>query len=483
MSECLISIRLVLLAAIPTLFLFAACDSTTGQEAPTLRAGAAKTNLDPKPGVSLDGPISKNGPVTSIHDSLHARALVLESGDTTLAIVICDACMIDREVFDAAKRLVQQSIGIRFDHLLMAATHTHAAPRLIHVGTSEADNAYHRWATERIAESVIAAYQNLAPAEIGYASFEEPDLIACRRFVCEPGSVGLNPFGEAGERIKSVAGKSSQIIEPAGPIDPTFSILAVRHTDGSPLAILGNFSVHYVGGYKRGSVSADYFGHYCTALEQSLESSDRHPPVVALMSNGTSGNTGSIQSGGKPNQPFELMQVAARSFARKTLESIDGLEYESRPFVRFSQSELQFAVRKPSETRLAWAQKIKQTQSQAYPHRWSGVYADEAIHLSSYPDHVSLILQAISIGDIGIAAMPSEVFAQTGLAIKRGSPFAATINIELANGYGGYLPTPEDHEMGGYETWPARSSFLETEAEPRIRLEALRLLKEVHVRN
>ena len=72
------------------------------------------------------------------------------------------------------------------------------------------------------------------------------------------------------------------------------------------------------------------------------------------------------------------------------------------------------------------------------------------------------------IGDLGIAAIPCEVFAETGLAIKRQNPFKQTFTIELANGCNGYLPTPEQHKLGGYETWRARSSYLEAEAAPKI---------------
>ena len=47
--------------------------SLRGDDAkPVLRAGAATADITPEEGVSLDGPISKNGPVTGIHDPLHA---------------------------------------------------------------------------------------------------------------------------------------------------------------------------------------------------------------------------------------------------------------------------------------------------------------------------------------------------------------------------------------------------------------------------
>ena len=107
------------------------------------------------------------------------------------------------------------------------------------------------------------------------------------------------------------------------------------------------------------------------------------------------------------------------------------------------------------------------------------IYAEEALHLSKYPESVLVPIQAIRIGDIGIVAIPCEVFGQTGLAIKSESPLKRTFTIELANGYYGYLPTAQEHELGGYETWPARSSFLEVNAESKIRAEALRLLRKV----
>jgi neutral ceramidase len=64
-----------------------------------------------------------------------------------------------------------------------------------------------------------------------------------------------------------------------------------------------------------------------------------------------------------------------------------------------------------------------------------------------------VILQAIRIGEQAIVSMPFEVFVEIGLEIKQKSPFPHTFVIELANGGYGYLPTPQQHELGGYETW------------------------------
>src|SRR5262249_61541307 len=72
-----------------------------------------------------------------------------------------------------------------------------------------------------------------------------------------------------------------------------------------------------------------------------------------------------------------------------------------------------------------------------------------------------------------------EVSALPGLKIKARSPLKSTFTIELANGSEGYIPPPEQHALGGYTTWPARTAALEVQAEPRIVDAVLRLLETV----
>jgi hypothetical protein len=81
---------------------------------------------------------------------------------------------------------------------------------------------------------------------------------------------------------------------------------------------------------------------------------------------------------------------------------------------------------------------------------------------------VPVTLQVLRVGDLSIAAIPCEVFVETGLRLKRTSPFGRHFTVSLANGYNGYLPQASDHPLGGYETWRARSSYLEAEAETKI---------------
>jgi hypothetical protein len=81
-------------------------------------------------------------------------------------------------------------------------------------------------------------------------------------------------------------------------------------------------------------------------------------------------------------------------------------------------------------------------------------YARSTLSAHERPEEVVTVkVQAIRIGEIAVCAIPFEAFVQIGLDLKRRSPFEQTMVIGLANGRHGYLPTPEHHQLGGYETW------------------------------
>ena len=96
---------------------------------------------------------------------------------------------------------------------------------------------------------------------------------------------------------------------------------------------------------------------------------------------------------------------------------------------------------------------------------------------------MSIPLQVLKLGDMAIAAVPCEAFAEIGLELKEKGPFEDMFTISLANGYYGYLPTPEQHALGGYETWRARSSFLEIKASIQIVDTVLKLMRQLEERN
>ena len=122
---------------------------------------------------------------------------------------------------------------------------------------------------------------------------------------------------------------SADLIEPAGPIDPEVGILSVRAADGRPLALLANYSLHYVGGVTGDAVSADYFGAFADRVQQLLTADRQDPAFVGIMSNGTSGNINNINfrepAAGQP--PYAQIRHVADVVATEAARVAGAIEH------------------------------------------------------------------------------------------------------------------------------------------------------------
>jgi hypothetical protein len=212
-----------------------------------------------------------------------------------------------------------------------------------------------------------------------------------------------------------------------------------------------------------------------------LGSGGQDPPFVGILSNGTSGNINNVdfRTAGEKQEPYVQMRKVAALVAAEAARVAGAIAYHDWVPLAMREARLTLARRPTPKDEVARARFILE---QAKGMSLSGVeqiYARETVLLDAYPPADETILQALRIGELGIATSPCETFVETGLAIKRESPLKPTFTIELANDYRGYLPTAEHHKLGGYETWRARSSYLEVGAEAKIRAKILELLNEV----
>jgi hypothetical protein len=439
------------------------------------RAGAAAVDITPTRFPVIINGMFEERTANTATDPLHARGLVLDEGATRIAIVIVDSCMMPRELLDRAKDLIRQSTGISTDHILIAATHTHSAPAAMGCLGSRADAAYVEFLVPQLVRTVELANRNLAPAQVGWAVVQDPEHTYLRRWIRRPDRILTDPFGEKSVRANMHPGYlSPDAIGPSGPADPGLSVLAVRSPGGQPIALLANYSMHYYGST---AVSADYFGRFADEVTRRLGGDGKGPPCVGIMSQGTSGDLYRVDYS-KPQRPPDTIDEYSAALAGKAIEAYRSIRWQDSAPLAMDETLLMLRRRTPSPERLEKCKKIVAELKGTLPTKRNDIYALEQIYLDKEPAR-ELKIQGIRIGDLGIAAIPNEVFALTGLKIKAQSPLQPTFTIELANGAEGYIPPPEQHALGGYTTWPARTAALEVQAEPRIVEIALRSLEEV----
>ena len=169
----------------------------------------------------------------------------------------------------------------------------------------------------------------------------------------------------------------------------------------------------------------------------------------------------------------------AETLAREAARIYSKLEYQTEFPLGVREVEIEVGVRKPTDAEVKEAEQKLSTAERPLK-GLPLIYARETTLLAKFPDTVKVKVQVMRIGSLAIASCPFETFTETGLAIKKGSPFAKTFTISLANGYNGYLPPPDEHQRGGYETWRARSSYVATDAEPKVRQSILQLLSDLN---
>jgi neutral ceramidase len=444
--------RIWILALAGCVGLAARVECVAAGEIARLQAGAAVVDITPR-----EFPIRVRGRLRDrAHDALHARALVFSDGMTTLAIAVVDNLGVAAEACDDAKEIAARQCGIAHENIMIASTHTHSAPSSNATEGEPAVVAYRRVIVEGMAESIVRAHAALQPASIGYGSHPLDEEVRNRRWYLKPGKMTPNPWGMM-DKVKTNAGQSEEVLDrPAGPIDPDVMVLSVHDArKRKPIALFANYALHYVGGLPEGCVSADYFGEFCRLVPTRLRAGD---DFLAMLSNGASGDINNLPRlfQRPPREPGEQLRIVAGKaadaawFAWKKID-----DYQTTVPIAMIERPITLALRRPTAAQVASSKAtlaITDKDELASLPKKAESYARKTMSML-HGGQLTVPLQAIRLGETALCAVPFETFAEIGLELKQRSPFANTIVVGIANGYNGYLPTPEQHSLGGYETW------------------------------
>ncbi len=432
-----------------------------------LRAGAACADITPRLGSSLVG-YFHDRKAQDVADPLLAKAVVLDNGDNSLAFVTCDLIVLLREDIDLIKERAAELTGIPPQNMMICAVHTHTGPATTPaLGVPQRAADYMSWARDKIADSIKLAQNRLQPAVVGHISGSVPEECHNRRWWMKDGTVRMNPGYNNPDKVK-----------PAGPTDPEVPILVVQTPDRVPIAVIANYSLHYVGGPFDLSISADYFGRFSVALQRMAGHE-----FVAIMANGCCGDINNCDfTRPAPQYPYPHYQcdrvanvLAAETFKKWNQIRLD--EYRDDVPLDAVATELTVRRREPTPEDLQHARHVLE-----HPDDYDQielVYAREAIEVDKMPLEQDTWIAAMRVGDLGIVGLPGEIFVQIGLQIKEQSPFARTMTVELANDSVGYVPTDEALAQGGYETRLARSARVAAGTAPAMVETALRLLHQL----
>ncbi len=418
--------------------------------------GAAEVDLTPPLGTELAG-LFDDRIATAVESPLLAKAIAISSGGRAVILIVCDLIYLPAPLVDRATAMITEQTGIGADRVVIACTHTHTGPATIatRVG-APVDQRYLDQLPGRIAEAAVVACDRLRPATIAVGTSTVDGICFNRRYFTDEGFV-ITHWGHR-------PGKPW----PAGPTDPTVTAILAEDLDGTPIALWANLSLHYVGVDDETMISSDYYGRFAAAVRAQLGDQ-----VIAALSNGASGDINNVD----PHRRVDLTgtrrsimvaravagaAVAATAMAvrqRDVVVDATRLPYLAQRYpVTAADLELAEMIIHPlgDDVPAAW---FSYARGNPVPGPLGPRFARNLVELAELPEARPTTIGLITIGELGLVAMPGEVFVEHGLRLKEHSPHRLTAVIGLANDHLGYLPTRQAFELGGYETWRSPTSW------------------------
>ena len=433
------------------------------------KLGAAKTGMTPPKG-SIIGDSYGIRVSEGVHDELYIKTLVFEQAGQRVAFITLDVISLPHLLVMKSRALIHKQTGIAVNNIILNATHLHAGPQMnplfwdVVGGSAKLKSQeFTLKLPELILESVKSAISKIQPVHVSIGNVQETSISFNRRFLMKDGTFKTNP------------GKlNPNIVRPAGPIDPSLSMVYFESLDKKPVAILVNFALHVavVGG---NNFSSDFPG-----VMSDLIGKVKGEEVVTVFTNGTSGNINHIDvSNSNQLSGFDESQRIGTILAERVLNALNSL----RPIPITSLKATIQAVNLPvfkviEKLEMIWA---KDVISKFGKPKGSGfadvVSAWRILDLVKYQGGLdtrhnstttvpltvdgSALESEVSViafgNQMALVGFPGDAFVELGLGIKLNSPFPFTIVSEQSgNGTLSYIPNKKAFPEGQYEVNSAR---------------------------
>lgn len=447
--------------------LFMGCTESSNKNQP-MKIGVAKVEISANDTIDPDDPV-------------YAKAMVFQQGKVQCALVVVDLEGLHGQPFDEAVKLITQRCGISMENICLTATHTHSNPKEPEdLGAS-------------IAEAVVQAQAQLKPSNLFAGKSLRHDLSFNRRFLMKDGTVEMNP-GEL----------NPNIVRPVGPIDPEINMLSFRDSENNkPYAGFTSFAVHVC---TSGIYDSDFAGKtndrkadFPYWLEKSL-CAEYGQDYISVFGEATCEDLNHIDVN-RPNRErtvvrsqFGLIDYVPRkttatpspmdpkfmgdNLADEVKKQMPDLKLDI-PNLNMKMAVINAPLGMYSEMDSIWE---KNTNRDSVS--WLTQFRIKRIRMlenlrAKYGETIPLTVQVIQLSkETAIVALPGQVFVELGLAIKKASPYANTIVLEIANEqeYIAIIPNRKAYAEGHFEII---DSVVETGGGEMLVDTAIRLLKEL----
>jgi len=441
-----------------------------------LQAGVAEIDITPPVGHRMAGYFNERL-ATGTHDPLKAKAIILAQGKVKTALLFCDLIGMTLHVSTNARVRISAQTAIPASHILIAATHTHTGPlfddvrrdflheqALAQSGKDPHEEIYYPdFLAGKLVEVASQAHAELAPATAFTGVAKHEGLAFNRRYHMRDGRVVFNP-----------GVLNTNIVKPAGPVDPSVGILYVRSVEADkPLGSLTVFACHCdtIGG-------REYAADYPYFLEQMLRGK-LGAGFCSAFAAGTCGDINHINVAVQESLPrFGITERIGNALGATVLETLDSLEALTRPRLAVRSVTLTMPLQEVAPEQVQAARENMPSYTKGGGTFFERVEATKALDLAGRGKTWPMEVQVFRLDkDTALVGLPGEIFCDLGLAIKAASPFKKTVVMTICNDRPAYVPTRKAFAEGSYEVVNSR---VKPGAGEMLVEAALKLLRKLH---
>ena len=398
-----------------------------------LKAAAASVRITPPIGHRMGQWGLRQGRSTGVYRHLYTRAIVLDDGETQLAIVTMDVVGISHDVLTAIRGHVQLLTGISADRLLVSSTHNHTTPDQLRAVPPELGH-YASILAESVGGAVYEAINRLEPARLGFG------------------------WG-------NLAGWTVNRQYPSQPVDTSVGVLRIDSAAGRPIARVVNYACH---GVCDGGQYLEWSGDMPGAMSATLE--EWYPGSVALFLQGAAGDIhpfdwwfGNWES--KHLHTHEDTDILGRTLAAEAARIAEGCATEhtvrlagASGTVALPRRQVNWTVAQAQALHTKLTADLGPYHGDTWPAgtttaiaalRFPQLYGSGANELLLAQNQgqppVTAELQAMRIGDLLISGSPGELYNELGQRLKQQVNSATTWVASFCNNYVGYISTRQPH--------------------------------------
>jgi len=405
-----------------------------------LKGGTAKVDITPPVGAWLSGYGSRDKPSEGILDPLYAKALVLDDGQSKIAIISADLLWVPLEMTNEIRRQVQDKIGIPQENIMICGTHTHFAPKIDRIAkdwpdaaVAEIDESYVQVLKKKIFDSIMLADKGIKEVKLGVGKGEMTEIVYNRRTKKPDGTVAMT---------FNLPAASPDLT--FGPIDPELCLLRIDDSDGSLVAAVVNYACHPVSGdpirEKFYYISADYPAYTAQVVEQAEGGN-----CIFLL--GTAGNINPVR-------------INMKNPRIQTGKALGGAALRHLQFTQPCGDVKISALKQPVSLPLK-----------------KDLPPDRLLSIGKDSETQDTEIQVLRIGDVYIVGLPGEVLVEIGLEIKSKAGIENLFVVSLANDAVGYVCPRAAYKEGGYE--PGAGTNLAPGAGEIVTERALQLIEQL----